>query len=101
MTGDPPRVIAGVDGSPHSAAALEWAEPRRRQPRSTDPVLETVVALVTPYAAYVLAEALDVSGGDLGRGDQRDPRLANRASDHRAHPVATALGLPDGSVPAR
>ena len=30
--------------------------------RITDPVLETVVALVTPYAAYVVAEALGVSG---------------------------------------
>lgn len=30
--------------------------------RITDPVLETVVALVTPYAAYVLAETLKVSG---------------------------------------
>ena len=30
--------------------------------RIADPVLETVVALVTPYAAYVLAEALKVSG---------------------------------------
>ena len=29
--------------------------------RITDPVLETVVALVTPYAAYVLGEALHVS----------------------------------------
>lgn len=30
--------------------------------RTTDPVLETVVCLVTPYAAYVLAEALHASG---------------------------------------
>ena len=30
--------------------------------RISDPVLETVVALVTPYAAYVLAETLRVSG---------------------------------------
>jgi CPA1 family monovalent cation:H+ antiporter len=30
--------------------------------RTTDPVLETVVALVTPYAAYVLAEAVGASG---------------------------------------
>ena len=29
--------------------------------RVTDPVLETVIALVTPYAAYVLGEALHVS----------------------------------------
>jgi CPA1 family monovalent cation:H+ antiporter len=30
--------------------------------RTEDPVLETVLALVTPYAAYVLGEALNVSG---------------------------------------
>ncbi|GAA5186929.1 Na+/H+ antiporter [Rugosimonospora acidiphila] len=30
--------------------------------RTEDPVLETVVALITPYAGYVIAEALHVSG---------------------------------------
>ncbi|WP_262704951.1 MULTISPECIES: cation:proton antiporter [Streptomyces] len=30
--------------------------------RTSDPVLETVIALVTPYAAYVLAESLHTSG---------------------------------------
>ena len=30
--------------------------------RTEDPVLETVIALVTPYAAYVAAEAVGVSG---------------------------------------
>jgi monovalent cation/hydrogen antiporter len=30
--------------------------------RTEDPVLETVIALVTPYVAYVLAEAVHVSG---------------------------------------
>jgi CPA1 family monovalent cation:H+ antiporter len=30
--------------------------------RTVDPVLETVISLVTPYAAYVLAEALHASG---------------------------------------
>jgi CPA1 family monovalent cation:H+ antiporter len=30
--------------------------------RTEDPVLETVIALVTPYAAYVLAEDLHASG---------------------------------------
>jgi len=29
--------------------------------RVTDPVLETVVALITPYAAYVIGEVLHVS----------------------------------------
>jgi Na+/H+ antiporter len=30
--------------------------------RTEDPVLETVIALVTPYAAYVLAESINASG---------------------------------------
>lgn len=30
--------------------------------RTTDPVLDTVIALVTPYAAYVLAESVHTSG---------------------------------------
>ena len=30
--------------------------------RTEDPVLETVIALITPYAAYVLAEAVHASG---------------------------------------
>jgi CPA1 family monovalent cation:H+ antiporter len=30
--------------------------------RTTDPVLETVIALITPYAAYVLAESVHASG---------------------------------------
>jgi CPA1 family monovalent cation:H+ antiporter len=30
--------------------------------RTADPVLETVIALVTPYAVYVLAESVDASG---------------------------------------
>ncbi|ACU75771.1 sodium/hydrogen exchanger [Catenulispora acidiphila DSM 44928] len=30
--------------------------------RTTDPVLDTVIALVAPYAAYLLAESVDVSG---------------------------------------
>jgi monovalent cation/hydrogen antiporter len=33
----------------------------RLRRRVTDPVLETVIALITPYAAYVLGEALHVS----------------------------------------
>jgi monovalent cation/hydrogen antiporter len=30
--------------------------------RITDPVLETVAALITPYVAYLLGETLHVSG---------------------------------------
>lgn len=42
MTGGQPRVIAGVDGSPHSAAALAWA--------ATDAQLRgTALAVITAY----------------------------------------------------
>jgi CPA1 family monovalent cation:H+ antiporter len=30
--------------------------------RTTDPVLQTVIALITPYTAYLLAESVEVSG---------------------------------------
>lgn len=36
--------------------------------RTEDPVLETVIAPVTPYAAHVLAEAADTSGVTSVRG---------------------------------
>ncbi|MEV0322516.1 Na+/H+ antiporter [Streptomyces sp. NPDC050658] len=42
-------------------AALAWVVTLIRQ-RTEDPVLETVTALVTPYAAYVLAETAHTSG---------------------------------------
>ncbi|MFG2844619.1 Na+/H+ antiporter [Kitasatospora sp. NPDC048296] len=41
-----------------AVAGLVWLLRRR----TTDPVLETVIALVTPYAAYVLAESAHTSG---------------------------------------
>ncbi|GAB7184454.1 NhaP-type Na+/H+ or K+/H+ antiporter [Kitasatospora sp. Ki12] len=41
-----------------AVAGLVWLVRRR----TTDPVLETVIALVTPYAAYVLAESAHTSG---------------------------------------
>ncbi|MET8623808.1 Na+/H+ antiporter [Kitasatospora sp. NPDC004669] len=41
-----------------AVAGLVWLVRRR----TTDPVLETVIALVTPYAAYVLAESVHTSG---------------------------------------
>jgi Na+/H+ antiporter len=52
-------VLAGGGAAAGAVTAAGVALIRRR---ITDPVLETVVALVTPYAAYVLAEALGVSG---------------------------------------
>ncbi|MCC9310602.1 Na+/H+ antiporter [Kitasatospora sp. RB6PN24] len=41
-----------------AVAGVVWLIRRR----TTDPVLETVIALVTPYAAYVLAESAHTSG---------------------------------------
>jgi CPA1 family monovalent cation:H+ antiporter len=52
-------VLAGGGAAAGAVTAAGVALVRRRV---TDPVLETIVALVTPYAAYVLAEALHVSG---------------------------------------
>lgn len=53
-------LLLGGGGSAVGAAVagLVWLVRRR----TTDPVLETVVALVTPYAAYVLAESAHTSG---------------------------------------
>ncbi|MFJ7244361.1 Na+/H+ antiporter [Kitasatospora sp. NPDC098652] len=53
-------LLLGGGGSVIGAAvaALVWLIRRR----TTDPVLETVIALVTPYAAYVLAESAHTSG---------------------------------------
>jgi CPA1 family monovalent cation:H+ antiporter len=42
-------------------ALLAWLVALIRR-RTTDPVLDTVIALVTPYAAYVLAESARTSG---------------------------------------
>ncbi|HEU5419827.1 MAG TPA: Na+/H+ antiporter [Streptosporangiaceae bacterium] len=52
-------LLAGGGAAVGAATAGAVALVRRR---ITDPVLETVVALVTPYAAYLLAEAPGVSG---------------------------------------
>ncbi|GAA2244222.1 Na+/H+ antiporter [Kitasatospora cystarginea] len=53
-------LLLGGGGSVVGAAVagLVWLIRRR----TTDPVLETVIALVTPYAAYVLAESAHTSG---------------------------------------
>ncbi|MFF7161208.1 Na+/H+ antiporter [Streptomyces sp. NPDC008086] len=60
--------------------------------RTEDPVLETVIALVTPYAAYVLAEAAHTSGvtsvvvaGVVLGG--RDDRLTNARIRLQLHAV--------------
>jgi Na+/H+ antiporter len=53
-------LLLGAGGSLIGAAAAGFVWLIRR--RTTDPVLETVIALVTPYAAYVLAESAGTSG---------------------------------------
>jgi Na+/H+ antiporter len=61
--------------------------------RTEDPVLETVTALVTPYAAYVLAESLHASGvtavvvASLILGSWA-PRLTNAAIRLQLHAVS-------------
>jgi len=52
-------VLAGGGVLAGSAVAAGAIAVRRR---ITDPVLETVAALITPYAAYLLGETLHVSG---------------------------------------
>ncbi|MFJ3928455.1 Na+/H+ antiporter [Streptomyces sp. NPDC090022] len=52
-------VLAG--GGTLIGAAVAWLVSRIRE-RTEDPVLETVVALLTPYVAYVLAESVHASG---------------------------------------
>jgi monovalent cation/hydrogen antiporter len=52
-------LLAGGGALAGGAAAAGVMIVRRR---TADPVLETVIALVTPYAAYILAETLRVSG---------------------------------------
>ncbi|WP_042411795.1 Na+/H+ antiporter [Streptacidiphilus carbonis] len=69
-------VLAGGGALAGAAVAAAVALIRAR---TTDPVLETVIALVTPYAAYVLAEqahtsgvtAVVVAGVVLGRSGHR------------------------------
>ncbi|MGW7008506.1 Na+/H+ antiporter [Streptomyces sp. NPDC054933] len=63
----------------------------RRQ--TEDPVLETVIALVTPYAAYILAEDLHASGvtavvlAGVALGGRTRQRLTNAAIRLHIHAV--------------
>ncbi|MBV6700431.1 Na+/H+ antiporter [Kitasatospora aureofaciens] len=67
--------------------------------RTADPVLETVTALVTPYAAYVLAEsahtsgvtAVVVAGVLLGRSGHRLSDARIRLQLHAVHAVVVFL----------
>jgi len=52
-------LLAG--GGAAVGALVAWVVSQIRR-RTEDPVLETVIALVTPYAAYVVAEDLHTSG---------------------------------------
>src|SRR6266853_2091107 len=52
-------VLAGGGALAGAAVAAGAIAVRRRV---TDPVLETVAALLTPYVAYLLGEVLHVSG---------------------------------------
>src|SRR5262249_57350417 len=54
--------------------------------RITDPVLETVAALLTPYVAYLLSETLGVSGGTAGVGGR--PGLRAPRFEHPPPPTA-------------
>ncbi|GAA2752397.1 Na+/H+ antiporter [Kitasatospora cinereorecta] len=67
--------------------------------RTTDPVLETVIALVTPYGAYVLAEsahtsgvtAVVVAGVLLGRSGHRLTDARIRLQLHAVYAVVVFL----------
>ncbi|WP_406194830.1 Na+/H+ antiporter [Kitasatospora sp. NBC_01560] len=67
--------------------------------RTTDPVLETVIALVTPYGAYVLAEsahtsgvtAVVVAGVLLGRSGHRLSDARIRLQLHAVYAVVVFL----------
>ncbi len=52
-------LLAGGGSAIGAVVAVVVAAIRRR---TTDPVLETVIALITPYTAYVLAESAHMSG---------------------------------------
>ncbi|MFG3227102.1 Na+/H+ antiporter [Kitasatospora sp. NPDC048194] len=78
-----------------AVAGLVWLVRRR----TTDPVLETVIALVTPYAAYVLAESAHTSGVTsvvvagvlLGRSGHRLTDAHIRLQLHAVHAVVVFL----------
>lgn len=89
-------VLAGGGSLVGAAVAGVVALIRRR---TTDPVLETVIALVTPYAAYVLAEsahasgvtAVVVAGVLLGRSSHRLSDARIRLQVHAVYAVVVFL----------
>ncbi|MFJ9447619.1 cation:proton antiporter [Kitasatospora sp. NPDC101235] len=90
-------LLLGGGGSAVGAviAGLVWLVRRR----TTDPVLETVIALVTPYAAYVLAESVYTSGVTsvvvagvlLGRSGHRLTDAHSRLQLHAVYAVVVFL----------
>lgn len=84
-------ILAGGGGLIGAAVAAVVALIRRR---TEDPMLETVIALVTPYASYVIAEqshtsgvtAVIVSGVVLGSTGHK---LSNAPSASRSTPSTT------------
>ncbi|MFI9274855.1 Na+/H+ antiporter [Kitasatospora sp. NPDC052896] len=90
-------LLLGGGGSVIGAvvAGLVWLIRRR----TTDPVLETVIALVTPYAAYVVAEsahtsgvtAVVVAGVLLGRSSHRLTDAHIRLQLHAVYAVVVFL----------
>jgi Na+/H+ antiporter len=89
-------LLAGGGSAIGAALAGVVALIRRR---TRDPVLETVIALVTPYAAYVLAEsahtsgvtAVVVAGVVLGRSGHRFTDARIRLQLHAAYAVVVFL----------
>ncbi|MFI6448065.1 Na+/H+ antiporter [Kitasatospora sp. NPDC050543] len=90
-------LLLGVGGSVIGAAVAGVVWLIRR--RTTDPVLETVIALVTPYAAYVVAEAghtsgitsVVVAGVLLGRGGHRLTDAHIRLQLHAVYAVVVFI----------
>ncbi|GAA2250625.1 MULTISPECIES: Na+/H+ antiporter [Kitasatospora] len=90
-------LLLGGGGSVIGAAVAGLVTLVRR--RTTDPVLETVIALVTPYAAYVLAESAHTSGVTsvvvtgvlLGRSSHRLTDAHIRLQLHAVYAVVVFL----------
>ncbi|TQF02854.1 Na+/H+ antiporter [Kitasatospora acidiphila] len=90
-------VLLGGGGSVVGAVLAGLVGLIRR--RVTDPVLETVIALVTPYAAYVLAESAHTSGVTsvvvagvlLGRSSHRLTDAHIRLQLHAVYAVVVFL----------
>jgi CPA1 family monovalent cation:H+ antiporter len=81
-----------------AAGAVIAAGVIRLRRRLTDPVLETVIAHITPYAAYVLGGGAARLPGHDGHRHRAGYRRAAGADHHRPDQAAAAFGLPDGHL---